>query len=215
MPHPSPSNVLAFPGPGRESATTLRAPRALWELPDGALCPVVGGCLPLATLREALADLVDGVGALPAFDLHVAVVGLCGTRNAVSERLQDTLDAEHADAVEAVAGAPGADALAAVWTGALATGNWGGALWAVLTHRACTDALAERLLRDVHMAQHGAHAALAAERDRARALAVENGLLHARLQELLREASEPRRRSAARGAGRRWFGAFGSLQPGR
>ena len=211
MPPTSSSNVLAFPGHGRAPL----APRALRELPAGALCPVVGGCLSMEALREALADLIEGVGALPAFDLHVAVVGLCSTRNAVSERLQDTLDAEHLGAIEAVAAAADADALAAAWARALAAEDWGGTLWAVVTHRACTDALAERTLRDVHMAQHGSHAVLAAERDRSRALAVENGLLHARLQELLREASEPRRPTAARGVGRRWFGAFGLLQPSR
>lgn len=209
MPERLASNVLAFPSPAR------RVPRALWELPSGAICPVVGGCLPMDALRDALADLIDGVGALPAFDLHVAVVGLCNTRNAVSERLQDTLDAEHLGAVQALAPVAEPESLGAAWQRALAAGDWAGTLWAVLTHGACTDALAERLLRDVHMAQHGAHASLAAERDRVRALAVENGLLHARLQQLLREAAEPRRASPARGVGRRWLGAFGLLQPSR
>lgn len=208
-PRPS-SNVVSFPRRAAVPAAPMRqAPRSLWELPGGALCPVIGGCLPMDVLRPALADLIDGVEALPAFELHVAVVGLCNSRNAVSERLQDTLDDRHDDALRATATLDGVDTLAEAWSHALAAGDWSGMLWAVLTHGACTDALAERLLRDVHMAQHGAHATLADARDRARALAVENGLLHARLRELLRDAAEPRPRAVPRGAPWRWLGALG------
>ena len=210
------SNVVVFPLRGSGTGLPRRpSPRALWNLPGGALCPVVGGCLPIEALREALADLIDGVGTLPAFDLHVGVVGMCGERNPVSERLQDTLDGVHLDAVQAVAGLADEEALEAAWSRALAGGDWTGMLWAVLTHGACGDALAERLLRDVHMAQHGAHAELADAHDRARALAAENALLHARLQQLVREAAEPRKRAVSRGVARRWLGAIGLLDAAR
>lgn len=211
MPLDATSNIVHFPGRSRSPAVPRPAPRALWQLPGGALCPVIGGCLSVEALRGALVDLIDGAPTLSAFDLHVSVVGLCTTRNAISERVQDTLDAAHRADVRELAATRGAEALADAWSDALAAGEWAGTLWAVLTHGDCSDALAERMLRDTHMAQHGAHAMLAEERDRARALAVENGLLHARLQELLREAAVPKARAVSRGVGRRSLGAFGLL----
>lgn len=160
----------------------------LWELPAGALCPVVGSCLGIDPLRRLLNELFQGTSQASDIDLHAAVVRECAVRNKVSEAIQQELDRLHAETIEQLEPLL-PEQLAELWQAAIARCDIAGTLWAVLTHPRCPPPLPERLLQDVHMLQHHAVATLREERRLNAQLAADNELLHRLLGE---QAASPR-----------------------
>ena len=184
------ANVYAFrrsaagAGPAPEpdfGAVRLR----LWDLPGGALCPVVGAALPIEVLRARLDALFGGSSHIPDHALHAGVVRECLACNPVSVCVDEALTQRHAAAIAALGGAD-ADGLEAAWRDALDGGDLAGTLWAVVAHPACSDAMRETVLADLHMAQHHACDMWHLERGRSEALAAENRLLKSALDEQVR-----------------------------
>lgn len=188
----SSDNVYAFPNSLARPAASVTTRIPLWELPSGCLCPVIGSCLGAEQLRLTLDRLFEARSELSDFELHVGVVRECGTRNRLSEHLQEELDRLYADDVRALTDVDMEAGLAEAWIDAAGRGVVAGAIWAILTHPRCGLDLAERLIRDLHMIQHTAIGAIGTQLDRAEHLAAENARLHAALTAMARECDQLR-----------------------
>lgn len=153
-PDPAPArSPLPLPAPAAEAAGSRR--RRLWELDDHAHCPVVGVCLPLATVRRIAAKVLELPADLDDYELHCGLVQACKQRDLASEAVQKELDRRYALAVAAAAKQRGAAALAGWWDAALAAGtDLAGPFWAALTHPRCDADLERRILGTIHMLQH-------------------------------------------------------------
>lgn len=151
--------------------------RRLWELPHESHCPVIGVCLPLSVLRQALDKALGGAPVEDDYELHVSAVNACTARNPVSERLQQALERRYAEAVQQFKGAKSTPALQALWRQAVDRGDVAGAFWASLTHPRCDAALQSALCREMHMIQHQAGAEVRIDRSRFDALVHENAVL--------------------------------------
>lgn len=134
--------------------------RRIWDLPHPCHCPVVGVCLPLNVLRQLVNKAVGGQTLADDYEIHVGAVAQCSQRNALSETLQRALEARYALTVRAFKAAKTPRELAQLWTAAVTRGDVSGALWAGLTHPRCDEVLQEVMLRDMHMLQHQAGAAV-------------------------------------------------------
>jgi hypothetical protein len=126
--------------------------RRLWQLPAEHRACVVGLGVPPSVLRRAVEQALTRLHRvrveLTGSDADLLASVLCdlGSRNAVSEAVQDLLDLRHAAAGARVAGWRQPEALREVWRAALAGGgDVPGLLWALLTHslgESLQDALA-------------------------------------------------------------------------
>lgn len=160
--------------------------RRLWDLPPSCHCPVVGVCFPLSVLRQWVNKALGGRAAGNDYEIHVGAVAECRQRNRLSEWLQRDLDARYALTIQAFKQAKDTPAVAQYWADALQQGDVAGAFWATLTHPRCDEALQEAVLRDMHMLQHQAGAAVRTDVNRYHALVQEHGVLTrelARIQE--------------------------------
>lgn len=155
--------------------------RRLWELPTNCHCPIVGVCLSLGQLRK----LVDKVAVVPVkgddYDVHVWAVHECAKRNPLSELLQRTLDERCAAAVRRFRAARDGAAVTALWRQAVEQGDVAGAFWAALTHPRTDLPRLEAIVRDMHMIQHQAGAAVRVDIGRFTALQKQNAALAADL----------------------------------
>ncbi|MCB1792686.1 MAG: DUF2325 domain-containing protein [Gammaproteobacteria bacterium] len=131
------------------------ARRRLWDLPPKLHCPVIGTCLPADELRR-LASRTDHAVLVDSsdYDVHVAFVAAADTRGPLSVAAHKCLQRRFTHALRQVRALRDSNALGAFWCSALARGDIAGALWAVLTHAACDDALEARVFGDVHMLSH-------------------------------------------------------------
>jgi len=157
--------------------------RRLWELATNCHCPIIGVCLSLGQLRK----LVDKVAVVPVrgddYDVHVWAVHECANRNALSELLQRTLDERFAVVVRRFRAARDGAAVTALWRDAVERGDVAGAFWAALTHPRTDLARLEAIVRDMHMIQHQAGAAVRVDLGRFVALQKENAALAAELEQ--------------------------------
>ncbi len=152
--------------------------RRLWDLPHPCHCPVVGVCIPLTTLRNLVNKALGGKAMAGDYEVHVGAVAECTTRNRVSEILQKDLEARHARSVQAFRGAKHTKAVADLWAQAVRSGgDVPAAFWATLTHPRCDEVLQEVVLRDMHMLQHQAGAAIRVDVNKVNELIKENGVL--------------------------------------
>lgn len=158
------------------SATGSRR-RRLWELPHQCHCPVVGVCFPLAALRQLVNKALGGKAIADDYEVHVGAVAECTQRNRLSELLQKDLEARYARSVQAFKVAKDTKAVAELWTDAIRRGDVSGAFWATLTHPRCDEVLQEVVLRDMHMLQHQAGAAVRIDVTKFNELIKENGVL--------------------------------------
>ena len=161
--------------------------RRLWELAEHAYCPVIGVCLPVASLRRVAAKVLGGEPAVNDYDLHRGVITDCKRRTAMAKAVQRELDRRYASMVRQSATCKHADDLASWWRDAKGRGDLAGALWAVLTHPRCHAELEADVLGDVHMLQHQVGAAMRVDWRRMDELQGQNS-------ELTRELAEQRRR---------------------
>lgn len=151
--------------------------RKLWELPHPCHCPVVGVCLPLATLRQLVNKALGGKAMADDYEVHIGAVAECTKRHRLSELLHKELETRYAASVQAFRGAKDARAVADLWAEAVRHGDLPGAFWASLTHPRCDEVLQEVVLRDMHMLQHQTGVALRMDRGRFNDLVKENGVL--------------------------------------
>lgn len=151
--------------------------RRLWNLPAPCHCPVVSVCLPLPALRQLFNKALGGKAVADDYDVHVGAVAQCTQRNRLSELLQKDMDARYASEVRCFRVAKDSQTVAELWVAALRKADVAGAMWATLTHPNCDDALQEAVLRDMHMLQHQAGAAVRVDVARVNDLIKENGVL--------------------------------------
>jgi hypothetical protein len=174
--------------------------RRLWELDSHAHCPVIGVCLPIATLRGVIDKVLAGHALAEDYELHCGAIAECKRRSPIAEALQRELDRRCALALRQASNAKTTDALAEWWADACGR-DLAGALWAALTHPRCTPALENRVLGDVHMLQHQVGVAQRVDVRRFEALVAANDALTRELAEMQararRAANEHARRSEA------------------
>ena len=152
---PSPSEEAPPVGDAAAPARPSRR-RRLWDLPSHAHCPVVGGGLPLATLRRLAGKALGGTVQGSDYELHCGVVAECGQRHRVTEALQRELDRRYLVPLRAAAHCKDTATLRAWWLQQSQGAGLPGALWATLTHPRCDNALEQAVLAEVHMRQHQA-----------------------------------------------------------
>jgi hypothetical protein len=132
------------PGTAPEPAPHRPGRRRLWQLPTQAHELLLAMSFTPDSLRREIARTLGQVHkgrcVLRGRDVDVlySVVHDLASRNAVSEAMHRHLDARHAPALRAVAGAKDEQALRVVWAQALGehglSADAPAALWAVLTH---------------------------------------------------------------------------------
>ena len=161
--------------------------RRLWELEGHAHCPVIGVCLPIATLRGVVDKVLAGHALAEDYELHCGAIAECKRRTPIAEALQRELDRRCALALRQASKAKTTEALADWWAETCGR-DLAGALWATLTHARCTPLLETRVLGDVHMMQHQVGVAQRVDLRRFDALAAANDALTRELGELQRRA---------------------------
>jgi len=137
--------------------------RRIWDLPHACLCPLVGVGLPLGVLRKIVGKAACGKVLANDYEIHVGTISECGKRGRLSEAVQKELERRYAAIIQRFRPARDAQALEALWTAAVASGDVPGAFWAGLSHPHCTPELQEQMCRDLHMIQHQAGAATRAD----------------------------------------------------
>ncbi|WP_342130273.1 hypothetical protein [Hydrogenophaga sp. OTU3427] len=157
--------------------TTGSRRRRLWDLPHQCHCPVVGVCLPLDTLRNVVNKALGGKAVADDYEIHVGAVAECTQRNRLSEQLQSELDKRYAGKARAFKAAKTTRAVADMWAQAVHQCDVAGAFWAALTHPRCDEVLQEVLLRDMHMVQHQAGAAVRIDVAKFKVVLQENAVL--------------------------------------
>jgi len=166
-------NACSTPTP---SSTGSRR-RRLWDLPQQCHCPVIGVCFPLARLRQLVHKALTNPPVADDYEIHLGAVAECGKRTRLTELFHKDLEARFAPHIRAFRVAKDAKAVAQLWAQAVRLGDVSGAFWAALTHPRCDDVLQEVLLRDMHMLQHQAGAAVRVDIAQVQALAKENAVL--------------------------------------
>lgn len=151
--------------------------RRLWDLPHECHCPVIGVCLPLATLRRIVNKSLNGKTVADDYEIHVGAISDCGRRNRLSEALQQELEQRYARTIQLFRAAKTTAAVTRLWLDAIDQGDVAGAFWAALTHPRCDSNLQDGLCRDMHMLQHQAGASVRIDVSRFNALLEQNKLL--------------------------------------
>jgi hypothetical protein len=142
-------------GPDAAPPPPRRHRHKLWELPRRLHCPVIGTCLPAAELRRLARKVrLESDGPLNDYQLHVAFAGSAGSRGPISTAAHKALERRYAADVRRLARARTPAELAARWQEAVEAGDVAGALWATVTHPACSEALQDRVFEEVHMLSH-------------------------------------------------------------
>jgi hypothetical protein len=190
--------VAACPAAGAGSRR-----RRLWDLDPHAHCPVVGLCLPVATLRRLMERHLASAPA-DDYELHGTGVGTCRTRNVFAEAVQRELDQRHAPQLRATRGLKTTAQLLAWWDLQRAGPHMAGALWAVLTHARCSSEAEDQVLGQVHMQQHEVGQMARALADRQQQLQAQlaqarrdQDQMAGRLDELRRQHAQERERLLA------------------
>lgn len=151
--------------------------RRLWNLPVQCHCPVIGVCFPLPRLRQLVHKALGNKPIADDYEIHLGAVAECARRSRLTELLQKDLEARFAPHIQAFRRARDAKAVAELWAQAVRLGDVSGAFWAALTHPRCDEFLQEVLLRDMHMLQHQAGAAVRVDIAQVQALLKENAVL--------------------------------------
>lgn len=158
-------------------ASTGSRRRRLWDLAHTSHCPVVGMCLPLETLRRLMEKAQGYPSRADDYEIHVGAIAKCSRRTRLAELMQEALDTRYARWVRDFRAAKTTQALALMWKREVEEGDAAGALWAVLTHPRCDEALEEVVCRNMHMLQHHAGANARADLAELSALQVANASL--------------------------------------
>lgn len=172
--------------------------RRLWELSRHAHCPVVGVCLPIATVRRLVDKVLGGKAVASDYELHCGINTECRQRGPIAEAVQKELDQRYAGALRLSRPLKTTEALAEWWAAQTNGRDVPGALWATLSHPRCDAALEERVLSDIHMIQHQNGAADRADLAKMNALLAEKEVLARELgaaqQRCLQQAADHARK---------------------
>jgi hypothetical protein len=142
------------------SASAFRLPKLgsrrkrLWEISHDAYCPIIGVCLSINALRKLVHRISPQMALLEDYDLHVNVIAQCGSRNRLSEALQQAFEQRFTLTIQRFREAKDKNRLVQLWKAALQQGEVASAFWACISHPACDTAMEEQLCRDIHMVQH-------------------------------------------------------------
>lgn len=186
--------AINLPAPGQPNATSPRKPVKLWDLAQKHHCPVIGTCLRMDDLVRFARRHRFEARLQDEFELHVEAVGLCQTRNAVSEAIQKHLDRKYAAAVLRFSRLKTDAAVFAAWKECLTKGDVAGPLWAAYTHRAASAGTRDAIYADIHMLSHQVGAGQAADMHRLAWLEKENAELKQSLdKELLQHQAHTER----------------------
>ncbi|MDR3517237.1 MAG: DUF2325 domain-containing protein [Azospirillaceae bacterium] len=175
-------------GPSAEELTALleapaRRRTRLCDLSPNLHCSIVGTCLSTGELRSIVAKAMGrDVKTLTDHEIHGEGVLLAQRRDPMGKLLHKALDKRHQLAINQFARATTADAVAALWAAAKRAGEIPGGYWAVLSHPATTEAVAQAAFADVHMLSHLVGAANRADIRRLAALEQERAALEQRLE---------------------------------
>ncbi len=178
----TPAEPTALP-PGLALAPELPAPttgsrrRRLWELSEHAHCPVIGVCLPMATVRKLTTRLWPHRASADDHELHGLAVGESRRRGTLAEAIQKDLDQRHALAIRRAAKLKSTPELWDWWQAAVAGPRLGEALWVTITHPRCDAHIEHKALGMVHMLQHQVGVACRVDQARYEALLAENAAL--------------------------------------
>lgn len=97
---------------------------------------------------------------LSDYELHRSFVGIAGKQTYASRYLCKHLDQKYRAAIRHFAKAQDDAELKKRWDEAVASGDIGGAYWALVSHPEASDALVDRVYGEVHMLSHLAGAAV-------------------------------------------------------
>lgn len=153
----------------------------LSDLDSHLHCSVIGTCLGTPELRKLMARFID-VQGLSDLDVHHEAVRLACAGGLVPKALNKALDQKHESAIRRFKDVRDEAALGKLWDESLRQGEVPGTYWAVLTHRAITPGLRQRVFGDVHMLSHLVGAANRADIRRLVALENHNADLQDRLE---------------------------------
>lgn len=178
----APADTVALPpglalAPEPPGPTTGSRRRRLWELGSHAHCPVIGVCLPMATVRKLTTRIGPPMGSADDYELHGLAVGESRRRSLLAEAIQKDLDQRHALAIRRAAKLKTSEALWDWWQTEAAGPKLGEALWVTLTHPRCDAAIEHKALGMVHMLQHQVGVACRVDQARYEALLTENASL--------------------------------------
>lgn len=147
-------NIQWFPRQEQEAKPQGGGRVKLWQLDGLYHCPVIGTCLS----RKELVRLADECNLLAdrndEYALHTEVVGWSKTRNPVAEKLHKLLDRKFANELKQLASCRDDQALLVAWKDMLGVGQVAAGMWAVMTHKHCTDKIRHSVYGDVHMLSH-------------------------------------------------------------
>lgn len=143
---------------GTRGSPTRRA--RLWDIPASCHCPVIGICLPLDVLRRLAGKVLLEPDTVDDYTLHSCAVQGAVKRNPFSEIIQEELEKRYAIEIKRFRGIRDREALALAWGEAVSQGQIAGALWALVTHPLCDEAMSEALSQQLHMLQHQAGAGM-------------------------------------------------------
>ena len=179
--------------------TGSRRPR-LWELEHKSHCPIVGVCFDVAEIRKLVLRLMTFPHRPSDFELHVTAVQQCEVRTPLSSLLQKELDKKYGLQLQRSKAAASEQQLREQWHAAVAAGNVAGALWAVLSHAACSAELAHEIYGDIHMLQHQLGSCQRVEQRMQLQLRRENAALGRELADIQRRFTEFRAERASEAA---------------
>lgn len=174
--------------PGAKPAGSRR--RKLWELNARHHCPVIGTCVPMTELRRLAQRARLTAFSSSDYALHAYAVGQAQERGDFAQSLQRLLDRRYAAMIARFSSLRDRSAIRALWQDCCASGEAAAALWAVLTHALCDEALDREVYGEIHMLSHQLGAGQRA--DLAQLAALQNGLRQ------LRESAQLERERSAR-----------------
>lgn len=157
--------------------TALQRRRRIWDLGDHAHCPVVGVCMPIATLRRLIKKRADQPVPSDDYELHCLVVGACKSRTWLAESIQKDLDQRYKLRIQQLNKLKTEAELIQCWVTTLQGKEVASTFWALLMHSRCTPELEKRVLGDIHMLQHQVGMAVRADHAQLDALLDENAIL--------------------------------------
>ena len=128
--------------------------KRVWELPAHMHCPVIGVCLPVATMRQLIKKLFATTFTDRDYDLHSSLVAECQRRSPITEAIQKEFDARFCVFIKQATHLKSPEALLAWWYERGVGADLPGTFWAVLTHPQCKLYVETTVLGEVHMMQH-------------------------------------------------------------
>ncbi len=139
----------------KQAMKTSSRRRRLWDLPIQYHCPVIGVCFDIAEIRKTLAKATQYPAETTDYTWHTLAVGVCESRNPVSEQFNKILDQRYSQAIRKFSAIKTVEELRAKWGETCRSGtDIPATLWAVGTHPACNQDLDQIVLADIHMIQN-------------------------------------------------------------